>query len=89
MEVKMLAKKSIIAAAFLLLSGCGMSEEESLREENERLQSRVDELERQLGQAKDAGNNLENNVARLQDENWRDVVPDVESDAEELSNALE
>lgn len=85
----MLTKKSITSAIFLLLSGCGMGDAERLREENEHLQNRVDELERQLGQAKEASDNLESNVSRLQDENWRDVVPDVESDAEELSNALE
>lgn len=85
----MLAQKPVIAAMLLLISGCEVGVEERLREENERLESRVDELERQLAQAKQASDNLEGNVSRLSDENWRDVVPDVEADAEELSDALE
>lgn len=85
----MLAKKSVIPATLLLLSGCEVGVEKGLREENERLENRVDELERQLAQAKEASDNLESNVSRLSDENWRDVVPDVESNAQDVSDALE
>lgn len=82
-------KKAILFATIIVLAGCNDRELRDLRDENIQLQSRVDELEAKIEDAKGKAGDLESEVSRFSDENWQDVVPDVESAAQEVSSALD
>ena len=53
---------------------------EEAREQAEELQARQGDLEA-------ASSDLQHNVARLESENWRDVVPDIEQSTYEVDSA--
>ncbi len=82
-------KKAILCAIILILSGCNDRELKDLREENSELRSRVDELEAKIEDAKGKADDLESEVSRFSDGDWQDVVPDVESAAQDVSSALD
>jgi len=78
----------------LLLSGCGKSEVEQLREENQELHEQVDHLQSQLVDIKEksenleaASNSLQEQLGRFQNENWRDVVDDAQGAGAEVEQA--
>lgn len=86
----------------LLMTGCS-SDVDRLESDNIELEEKVVQLEEELAAAKDknerlsdavnesreAVNNLKNNVDRLEDENWRDVVPDIAAPTADADAAIE
>lgn len=87
---------------FLLMAGCS-SNVERLESDNIALEEKVVQLEEELATAKDknerlsdavnesreAVDNLKNNVDRFENENWRDVVPDIAAPTAEADAAIE
>lgn len=85
----------------LLLGGCGEPRTEQLEAENQELRSHVADLESQLSAARsaaeevttktkalrDSSDELQSQLARFQNEDWRDVVPSASSAGEELETA--
>jgi septal ring factor EnvC (AmiA/AmiB activator) len=47
----------------------------------------ADELKSRLSDLQDASEDLQANVDRLKSENWRDVVPDIESSSQAVESA--
>jgi len=86
--------KRMILTAVLLLAGCGESETDSLKAENQQLRSQVDQLQTQLADVREKADELETKSSDLQDEvarfgseDWKDVVPAVISASEEVDTA--
>lgn len=77
---------SAVAALSLLAASCASGPRRSPQptpaERMGTLTGQIDDLERRVEE-------LNSNVERFDFENWRDVVPDVRNDAEDLSRILE
>jgi len=92
-----------VVSTLLVLSACGQTESERLKEENQNLRDQVDQLQSQLSSIKEkaddletASSTLQDQLARFQSEDWKDVVPEaqeageqVESAQQELSDAVD
>jgi len=57
-----------------------------LEDQLEEARMQLDALEQRKSQLQSAADNLRNNVDRLGLENWRDVVPDIDSSASEVED---
>lgn len=93
----------IILAFCLLLAGCGESETEKLKRENQELHEQVDALQTQLATIREkadaletSSSDLQEQMARFQSEDWKDVVPaatqasdDVDSAKDDLKQAAD
>lgn len=90
----------LIFATLLSLTGCqklGIYTHTDIDERNDlivalvqQLQSareNADELDSRLSDLQGASDDLQTSVDRLQSENWRDVVPDIESSSQEVESA--
>jgi FtsZ-binding cell division protein ZapB len=80
----------------LLLTGCGSSEIDDLREENAELQQKLANIQEKSENLETASENLQQQLQRFDNENWRDVMPDakeaggaVEEAQDELSDATD
>jgi TolA-binding protein len=85
------------------LAACGPSKSEQLQSENEELRVQVEQLQSQLSEIKEkaesletSSNDLRDQMARFQSENWREVVPEaeaassqVESDQDDLKSSID
>lgn len=89
-------KTTMLICAAILLSGCGKTDlEQQLEDDNVALRGRIGELEGQLAEIKDrsdtmssASDELVSEVARFdEDEDWKEVVPSVQSASGELESA--
>lgn len=92
-----------MVAAALALTGCGPSELDRTKTENEELRAQVERLQGELSDIKEKADALETSsgelrsqMERFESENWRDVVPDaqaasdqVESDKDDLKSAVD
>lgn len=86
-----------IALIFVLATAaasCGSSKVEELEAQNEDLQEQVGSLKAKLEEVdghvielESAQSDLNDAVGRFESEDWRDVVPDVQSAAEEVESA--
>ena len=87
--------KNLFLIILLSITGCTSSSDqyeqkisdleeqlEQANDTNQRLRSAVDESNSALS-------NLRSEIDRLNDENWRDVVPDIESSADEADTAIQ
>lgn len=98
---------AVFVAAAVALSACGEDEKvKALQDENAELTSRIDELSGKLADAhskaetlqsevdevQTAASDLGDEISRFDDDNWRDVVPQVRSEADDVAtkaNALD
>jgi uncharacterized coiled-coil DUF342 family protein len=92
-----------VDSALILLSACGPSKEQELQSRVDELEDQVETLQTQLQEAHraaddvrdnaerltQASDELEASVGRLSDENWREVVPDVEGASSDVDDAQE
>lgn len=92
---------TIVAA--LVLTGCGKSDLDRTKAENEELRTQVESLQGEISDIKEKADALETSsrelrsqMDRFQRENWRDVVPDaqaasdqVESDQDSLKSSVD
>lgn len=92
--------RAALVVAVLLLVGCqgdAVYTQADIDERDDRIaeledqlssaRSRAEELESRLQDLQSASENLQANVDRLDFENWRDVVPDIESASAEVWSA--
>jgi phage shock protein A len=87
-------------AATMLLAACDSGRVAELEDENESLRDHVATLERQVSETRDAAEDvrtkaaavqsasedMQSQVGRFDGENWREVVPDVESASGEVDD---
>jgi len=87
-------------AAVLLLAACNSGRVAELEDENESLRDQVAKLQRQVSDTRDAADevrtkaaavqsaseDMQSQVGRFDGENWREVVPDVESASGEVDD---
>ena len=76
------------------LTGCGPSKMERLETENRELHDQVDQLQSQLSDIQEKASNLETasdelkvQLARFENEDWRDVVGDAQAAGEDVDTA--
>lgn len=88
--------KRLALAALLLLSSCGPTEVEQLRQENRELKAQLEDTRAQAEKLKEASDDLQAQLARFESENWQDVMPEakaagdnVESAQQELSETVD
>lgn len=81
--------KFLAISTILFLSGCNQREVEDLRSENEELRIENHRLEQKIEAAQMNAENLQSEVGRFSDENWQDVVPDVETASQEVYDSLQ
>ena len=82
----MSTKIAAIIVSMLLLSGChaaGIYTQQDIDAKDKQIAELKDHIE----ELESASNDLRANVDRLQSENWRDVVPDIEQSTEDLESA--
>lgn len=82
-------KKFLAISAIIVLSGCNQREVDYLRSENEELRIENHRLEQKIETAQMNAENLQSEVDRFSDENWQDVVPDVENASHEVYDSLQ
>ena len=82
------------ALCAVALVSCGPSKMERLEAENRELHDQVDQLQSQLSDIQEKANNLETasdelkaQLARFENENWRDVVGDAQAAGEDVDTA--
>jgi len=88
-------KLIICIASLLTLSAGGKSSREiELESDNERLSSRVSQIESQLSDVRDKAGDVETasdemveQVSRFESEDWKDVVPSVQSASSDVEDA--
>lgn len=87
-------------AAAVLCTACGQSRVEQLESENAKLRDQVSALEENISETRDAvedvrskakevqraSEDMQSQVGRFDGENWRDVVPGVESASGEVDD---
>ena len=94
---KLMKNATPLVLISLILTGCG--EQTVTQEDYDNMvyekDSRISELESQVALLQEHISNLESKTQevnsqfeRLQDENWRDVVPDAESSLDDLNNEI-
>lgn len=94
---KLIKTAAPLLLATLILTGCG--EQTVTQDDYDSMLSdkdlRISELESQVAQMQEHISNLESKTQevnsqfqRLQNENWRDVVPDAESSLDDLNNEI-
>lgn len=83
---------TVIAAA-LALTGCGQSELDRAKAENEELRAQVERLQGEISEIKGKADALETSsgelrgqMDRFQSENWRDVVPDAQAASDQVQS---
>ena len=62
---------------------------ESFDEKLDGIYKHVEDVEKELAELKSANEQLQNEIDRLDDENWRDVVPDLISANDDVQSATE
>jgi outer membrane murein-binding lipoprotein Lpp len=68
----------------LVLSACGKSEVELQREQIEEPESKISDIKSEVDNLENAQAQLATAVSSFDDENWRDVVPEVQSAPSEI-----
>jgi TolA-binding protein len=88
------AMRLFAIGTLLVLSACGQSESERLKEENQNLRDQVDQLQSQLSSIKEkaddletASSTLQDQLARFQNEDWKEVMPDAQEADEQVESA--
>jgi peptidoglycan hydrolase CwlO-like protein len=91
-----------VTLACILLTACGQSEVQKLKAENDDLQAQVDHLNEKLENVRSSASDLREKVdtakatsadleaeaGRFDDDNWRDVVPNVQDGSSQVSSEL-
>jgi ABC-type transporter Mla subunit MlaD len=82
-------KLMTVGVAALLLCGCAESgpSREELEAEIESLQQQISSAREYAEYVDSASSELSDAVSRFNDENWREVVPDVRSASDDLESA--
>lgn len=83
-----------LALCALALTSCGPSKMKRLEAENRELRDQLDQLQSQLSDVQEKATNLETasdelkvQLARFENEDWRDVVGDAQAAGEDVDTA--